>query len=155
NHRRPVIGTAADKGLTREKFGEIYPNLPSTNQRLLMDVGLIEVDDILAWKTDVPGIAPVGPVLDLYDNSLSLKLITMKVVGLSAISGPIRGEVHGLFYRYKAIGGYEYVSDFLIGPETYDGATDLATKANEESSNPLVNVALAVHHGDSGTLLFI
>ena len=32
----------------------------------------------------VSGIAPVGPVLDLYDNSLSLKLITLKVVGQAA-----------------------------------------------------------------------
>jgi hypothetical protein len=77
NYRQPVIGTTAEKGLTRERFNKIFPNLPSTNQRLLMDVGLVVLDDVLALKTEIPGIAPIGAVLDLYDNSLSLKLITM------------------------------------------------------------------------------
>lgn len=102
-HRREPVGSAAKKGLTREDFSAVYPNLASSRQRLLMDVGLVDLDDILAWKTEVPGIAPVGPVLDLYDNSLSLQLITMKVVGHSAVTGAIRGEIHGLFYRYKAM----------------------------------------------------
>ena len=72
--REPEIGTSADKGLTRLEFGRVYPRLHSSNQYLLMDVGLVEVYDILDWKTEIPGIAPIGPVLDLYDNSLSLKL---------------------------------------------------------------------------------
>jgi hypothetical protein len=36
-----------------------------------MDVGLIEVDNVYAWKTDIPGIAPVGPMLDLYGGHVS------------------------------------------------------------------------------------
>jgi hypothetical protein len=155
-HRMPKIGTAAHKGLTRKDFKTVYPNLPSTRQRLLMDIGLVELDDILAWKTATPGIAPVGPVLDLYDNALTLKLITLKVVGQSAISGMIRGEIHGLFYRYKAIGGSEYIADFLIGPETYGlGEERQAMLARSEERHPKRNVALGVHHGDSGTLLFV
>jgi hypothetical protein len=148
-HRRPRIGATAAKGLAREDFAVIYPNLHSTRQRLLMDVGLVDLDDVLNWKTEVPGIAPIGAVLDLYDNSLTLKLVTMKVVGLSAISGLIRGEIHALFYRYKAMGGSEYISDFLIGPETYGIESDNLTEHHA------TNVALGVHHGDSGTLLFI
>jgi len=156
NHRAPEIGASSDKGITRVDFAEVYPHFRSTNQRLLMDVGLIAVDDILQWKTEVPGIAPVGPILDLYDNSLSLKLITMKVVGQSAISGLIRGEIHGLFYRYKAMGGSEYMSDFLIGPESY-GLGEARQEELEalEKKHGEQNIALAVHHGDSGTLLFI
>jgi hypothetical protein len=122
SHRDPEIGVSAAKGSTREDFRAVYPSFSSTNQHLLMDVGLVAIDDILAWKTEVPGIAPVGTVLDLYDNSFNLKLITMKVVGQSAVSGLIRGEIHGLFYRYKSMGGADYISDFLIGPETYDRA---------------------------------
>jgi len=156
NHRTPEIGASSDKGLTRVDFGDVYPNFRSTNQRLLMDVGLVAVDDILQWKTEVPGIAPVGPILDLYDNSLSLKLITMKVVGQAAISGLIRGEIHGLFYRYKAMGGSEYMSDFLIGPETYGLGEDRQAELESiEKKHAALNVSLAVHHGDSGTLLFI
>ena len=155
-HREPEIGVTAAKGLTREEFAKVYPSFASRNQRLLMDVGLIEIDNVFAWKTDIPGIAPVGPVLDLYDNSFSLKLISMKVVGQAAVSGPLRGEIHALFYRYKAIGGWEYVSDFLIGPETY-GRHVPSLKAQEEAEkrNPKKNISLPVHHGDSGTVLYI
>jgi hypothetical protein len=80
----------------------------------------------------------------------------MKVVGQSAITGLIWGEIHGLFYRYKAMGGEEYVSDFLIGPETYglDKAA-LEHAAAQEARQKDANAALGVHHGDSGTLLFI
>jgi len=154
-HREPEIGTTAAKGLTREEFAKIYPAFPSHNQRLLMDVGLIELDNVFQWKSHVPGISPVGPVLDLYDNSFSLKLISMKVVGQAAVSGLIRGEIHALFYRYKAMGGWEYVSDFLIGPETYGDVPRLKAKEDEENKDPRKNVVLPVHHGDSGTVLYI
>lgn len=154
-HRRPEIGISADKGLTRENFGAVYPNFRSTNQRLLMDIGLVEVDNILEWKTEVPGISPVGPVADLYDNSFNLKLITMKVVGQSAVTGPIRGEIHGLFYRYKAMGGSEYITDFLIGPETYGELPGEKVTDGPKREAANTNVSLGVHHGDSGTLLFI
>ena len=155
NHRQPVIGVTAEKGLTRLDFGSVYPNFRSTNQHLLMDVGLIDIDDVLAWKTDVPSIAPVGEVIDLYDNSFSLQLISMKVVGWSAVSGAIRAEIQGLFYRYKAMGGWEYVSDFLIGPETYGDVSNLAAKEAAEKRNHRMNIGLSVHHGDSGTVLYI
>ena len=155
-HRQPRIGIAAEKGLNRVDFGKVYPNFPSTNQRLLMDVGLVELDEVFQWKTEVPGIAPIGPVLDLYDNSISLQLIKMKVAGQSGVSGLIRGEIHGLFYRYKAMGGSEYIADFLIGPETYD-IEDKVLKAREkaEEKDKTRNAALGVHHGDSGTVMFI
>jgi hypothetical protein len=154
-HRTSEIGITSEKGLTRVDFQEIYPNFQSTKQRLLMDVGLVDIDNILDWKTEFAGIAPVEPVLDLYDNSLSLKLIQMKVVGLSAVSGLIRGEIHGLFYRYKALGGSEYISDFLIGPETHGNVPDKEKKKKLEEDNKEVNIGLSVHHGDSGTVLFI
>jgi hypothetical protein len=154
-HREIEIGVAAKKGLTREDFHAVYPHFQSNDQRLLMDIGLVEVDDILQWKTAFPGIAPVEQVLDFYDNSLSLKLIAMKVVGLGAVSGMIRGEIHALFYRYKAMGGSEYLSDFLIGPETYDLPKGQKKKDGTEEKDKTENVALGVHHGDSGAVLFI
>ena len=148
-HRRPEIGVTSEKGITRTDFGTTYPHFASASQHLLIDVGLVDLDDITEWKTDFPGISPVEPVLDLYDNSFTLKLISMKVVGHSAVTGDIRGEIHALFYRFKAMGGSEYLTDFLIGPETYGPNV----KGKEESKGD--NVSLAVHHGDSGTLLFI
>ena len=50
------------------------------------------------------------------------------------------GEIHALFYRYKTSGGFEYVSDLLIGPRR-PGA------AQRPSVAPF-----ATHPGDSGTL---
>ena len=35
------------------------------------------------------------------------------------------GEIAALFYRFKSVGGFEYVSDFLIGPR--GPATSLGT----------------------------
>jgi hypothetical protein len=146
--RRPEIGVSAKKSLGREDFHEIYPGFASTNQYCLMDVGLVDLDDITQWKTAVPGISPTGPVLDLYDNSLTLKLTGMKVVGFGAVTGAMRGEIHGLFYRFKAMGGSEYIADFMIGPESYGVGTDVKEPDDE-------NIALEVAHGDSGTVLFI
>lgn len=145
NGHRPVeVGRTSDKGITRLAFKDVYPHFTSTYQYLLMDVGLVEVFDIQRWTTKFSGIAPVDNVLDLYDNSFSLHLIGMNVVGLGAVSGLIRGEIHGLFYRYKSIGGYEYLADFLIGPDT----TMYGDTAEQER-------AVSVLHGDSGALLFI
>jgi hypothetical protein len=45
------------------------------------------------------------------------------------------GEIAALFYRFKSVGGFEYVSDLLIGPR---GSAQLGT-----------------HPGDSGTLWMI
>ncbi len=45
----------------------------------------------------------------------------------------MRGEIAALFYRFKSVGGFEYVSDFLIGPRS--DASSLGT-----------------HPGDSGTV---
>ena len=148
-HRQPRIGVSAAKGLTRVDFHAVYPNLPSRDQYLLMDVGLVELDDVRQWKCDVPGIAPVGPVVDLYDNSFSLQLVGRKVVGRASVSGLVRGEIQGLFYRYKALGGFEYIADFLIGAESGAVAGSARTVAKEAVPD------FAVHHGDSGTVLYL
>jgi hypothetical protein len=149
SHRLLDIGVSAEKGITRQDFRAVYPHFASSNQYLLMDVGLIDLHDVTQWKTDFPGIAPVDTVLDLYDNSFNLHLVGMKVVGRAAVSGLTRGEIHGLFYRFKALAGSEYISDFIIGPETYGPEAEKKKEAKDK------NVSFAVHHGDSGTLLFI
>lgn len=141
------IGTTSVKGISRKNVKEVYPHFLSEYQYLQMDIGLIEVDDIKGWKTDIAGIPNVEDVLDLYDNNFTLQLIGCKVTGLSAISGMLHGEIQGLFYRYKAIGGYEYLSDFLIGPRSNPEQPGTAAEETERGFN--------VHHGDSGTLLLL
>ena len=48
----------------------------------------------------------------------------------------MHGEICALFYRFKSVGGFEYVADLLIGPRR--GGSSLGT-----------------HPGDSGTLWLI
>ena len=154
-NRCPRIGHTSKNGLVRENLELVYPGLPSTRQRLRLDVGLVELDDIRAWQTAVPGITPVGDVLDLYDNNFSLQLIRQKVAGQAARSGLLRGEIHALFYRHKSMGGSEYITDFLIGPETYVVGPDGKEQPIDRKEGRNENISFAVDHGDSGTLLFI
>jgi hypothetical protein len=151
-HRRSAIGVTHELGLTREDFSDVYPHFVSSGQYLLMDVGLVDLDDITQWKTSFPGIGEVEPVLDLYDNNLTLNLIGLKVVGESAVTGRIRGEIQALFYRFKSMGGSEYLSDFLIGPETVDDAGQPLDASLEAEGT---NRSFHIHHGDSGTVLMI
>ena len=129
------IGTTAFKQMGRAKFMEMYPGFTGKNLVVNQDVGLIEVDDLAMWKTEVLGFGQVNELKDLNTFNISLELITKKVFAFGAVSKNIAGQIAGLFYRYKAVGGTEYIADYLIGG--VDG-----------------NV-LNTHHGDSGTLWLI
>ena len=129
------IGTTAFKQMGRTKFMEMYPGFTGKNLVVNQDVGLIEVDDLAMWKTEVMGFGQVNELKDLNTFNISLELITKKVFAFGAVSKNIAGQIAGLFYRYKAVGGTEYIADYLIGG--VDG-----------------NV-LNTHHGDSGTLWLI
>ena len=56
----------------------------------------------------------------------------------------MEGEITALLYRYKSVGGFEYLADFLIGPRA--GHESGATARARTHSGPLT------HPGDSGTL---
>ncbi len=140
-----VIGKASGLQLGRISFEEIYPTLKGTSVYLNMDIGLVEVSDISQWKAEVLGIGQLEKIIDLDTNNITLKLINQKVVGFGAVSGQkFEGEIQALFYRYKSVGGFEYVSDFLIGPRT----KDIAQKQGGHKM-------LSLHHGDSGTLILL
>src|SRR5262249_11782775 len=61
------------------------------------------------------GIGRIGPLADLSIFNLTLNLIGCPVRAYGAASGLLFGEISALFYRYKSVGGIEYVADFLIG----------------------------------------
>jgi hypothetical protein len=148
-YHNEVIGETSKKGMTRALFKEIYPGLPSGKQYCQIDVGLVKLENITRWRAEIPQIGKTEEILDLYDNNFSLQLIGQTVVGIGAITGMIRGEIHGLFYRYKSLGGYEYLCDFLIGTDTKDRSAVLLRRDLRN------NIGLTVQHGDSGTLLMI
>jgi len=110
------IGRNSHKQLTRRPFEEVYEGWPGKNVYVNLDVGLIEVDNLNCWTAQVYGIGLMGKMADLSIN-ISLKLIGCPVRAYGCASGQIRGAVHGLFYRYKSVGGFEYVADFLVGPQ--------------------------------------
>lgn len=126
------IGKSSSKQIGNVEFEKMYPGWKARNLFINNDVGLIEIDDIRIWKTDVFQIGSYSKLADLNIYNLSLKLIGAPVVAFGSVSGRLDGEVCAMFYRYKSVGGYEYAADFLIGPR---GDTKLQTK-----------------HGDSGTL---
>jgi hypothetical protein len=126
------VGVTAQTQLTRKLFTEIYPGWHGDNIYVDLDVGLIEIDDLNQWTTQVYGVGEIGPLADLDVSNISLSLIDCPVRGYGAASGDMRGQVKALFYRYKSVGGFEYVADLLIGPRK--------------------GLALGTHPGDSGTL---
>ncbi len=129
------VGRAAsrDMQLSKLAFADVYPGWPGAHLFVNADVGLVDVDNINQWRTDVFQIGPLGPIADLNVNSLGLSIIGAKVRGFGAGSGAINGQVSALFYRYRSMGGIEYVCDFLIGP------------AEQETA--------VVRHGNSGAVL--
>jgi hypothetical protein len=129
------IGLSAPLALKRKLFTELYTEWPGKNVYVDLDVGLIDLDDLERWTTQVYGIGEIGPLADLDASTITLRLIGCPVRAHGAASGPMNGEICALFYRFKSVGGFDYVADVLIGP----------TKERP----------LGTHPGDSGTLWLI
>jgi hypothetical protein len=131
------LGISSKNQLGKIAFTDAYPGWPGKNIVVNADIGLIEVDSVDMWKTEVFGIGKFGDLLDLTVFNISLDLIDsvdnpQVVHAFGAVSGALNGVIRALFYRYKSVGGREYVSDFLIGP--------------------MPGSKVITHHGDSGTL---
>ncbi len=109
--------------LGKRAFSEVYPGWPGSRVVANLDAGLIRVDDVKGWTAQVYGVGQVGDVVDLNVGTFRLDIIDQPLIALGATSGLMKGKILGLFYRYKTVGGLEYVSDFVIGPR--DGDTPL------------------------------
>jgi hypothetical protein len=146
NDEEVIVGKASELQMGRIPFEKVYPTFKGSSLYLNMDVGLIDINDINQWKTEVYGIGQLEKMVDLDTNNITLKLINQKVVGFGGVSGKVfEGEIQALFYRYKSVGGFEYVSDFLIGPRT----KNIPHKRGDE------NKYLSVKRGDSGSLILL
>jgi hypothetical protein len=145
NGEKTPIGRASAKQISRLGFSEVYPEWPGKKVYLNMDVGLIELDDLSAWTARIRDMPTMGPLVDLSATSLSLSLIGCRVVGTGAISGRMEGEICALHYRYKSVGGFEYLADFLLGPRKRGPTSKAKSKALEKSN-------FLTRPGDSGTV---
>jgi len=132
NGQSEKIGFTAALGLGRGDFEELYKPWPGKRVFINLDIGLIEIPDLKKWSTSIYGVGPIGPLAPLSIYNITLNLIGCPVRAHGAMSGRMAGRIAALFYRYKAIGGYEYIADFLIGSRTEE--------------------PLPTRHGDSGTV---
>lgn len=135
------IGTSAKSRfeqrsqLGKRLFKDIYPGWAGSRSYANLDAGLIRIDDLNYWTAQVFGIGELGALVDLHTDSISLDLIGCPVRAFGGASGELYGEIQALFYRYKSVGGFDYISDLLIGPR--NAQTPVKTQP-----------------GDSGTLWF-
>ena len=151
---KPVGLSQQVESLGATSFSTVYPSLPGRETYINLDAGLIKINRVADWSTGVRGFKEeTGPMLDFSGDTASLDWIGCAVVAHGASSGDLRGEIRALFYRYKTVGGREYISDFLIGSPT--SANTKARKSNApkgehsaEAPRPLTAP------GDSGTVWF-
>jgi len=121
------IGVASKRHLTRLAFTEVYPEFAGRRTYMNLDVGLIELSDLNNWTSQTFGLGPMGAVADLNELNITTRLIDAPVIASGAASGRLEGRIKALFYRYKSVGGYDYVSDFLIAPrQGSQTSTDLS-----------------------------
>src|ERR1051325_2498803 len=116
SRERVQIGIASKHHLSRLEFQEVYPEFVGHRTYVNLDVGLIELNDLNDWTSQIFGLGPSSSLADLNELNITTRLIDAPVVATGAASGRLEGRIKALFYRYKSVGGYDYVSDFLIAP---------------------------------------
>lgn len=110
------IGVSAADAVGRIGWADAYPTLNPAHANLTFDAGLVKLDRVNEWTSQVFGLGPVGDPVDLHGSALSLDLVGCPVKACGGASGKLEGEIHALFYRYRTLGGMDEVTDFLIGP---------------------------------------
>lgn len=126
---RVRVGTTAAIGARKLPFETAYPGWPGRRAVSNIDVGLIEIDDLSVWTTQIAGLGPVGTPIDLHADNITVDLIDCPVEAYGGASGPLTGRISGLFYRYKSIGGTDYISDVLVMPDK-----DLTTRPGDSGT---------------------
>jgi hypothetical protein len=114
--RRVEIGASASRQITRLPFSEVYPEYAGRRSYLTLDVGLVAVEDVDDWTSQVLGLPHVGELADLSERNIGTRLIDAPVTAYGAASGLLQGRVAALFFRHRSRGGYDDVTDFLIAP---------------------------------------
>lgn len=139
------IGRTSDFGVDRRPLTSIFPSWTAPRTLLTLDAGLIRIDDISNWTSQAFGIGEIGELFDATEQSVTLDLIGCPVRAFGGATGVTEGEIRALFFRYESVGGYEHVTDVLIGPRRND---DHARILNPVIEHPIT------HPGDSGALWF-
>ena len=117
---RRQVGKSNRNQIGKKLFKDVYRGWPGERAYANLDAGLIEVEDVKRWTAQVFGVGELDDPVDLNTDTISLDLIGCPVRAFGGASGELAGEIQALFYRYKSIGGFDYVSDLLIGPRGAD-----------------------------------
>ena len=131
---RIEIGPASKQHLSRLEFTEVYPEFVGRRTYVNLDVGLIELKDLNDWTSQTFGLGVTGPLADLNELNITTRLIDAPVLATGAASGRLEGRIKALFYRYKSVGGYDYVSDFLIAPRQLDDGKAAQTQPGDSGA---------------------
>lgn len=134
------VGITTNLALDRVPMPKVFPGWAYDKTLLKMDAGLVRIDDITDWTSQAFGIGEIGELFDATEASLTLDLIGTPVRAFTAKSGGSEGEIRALFFRYESLGGFDDVTDALIGPRYRAKKTD--------SDHPFTQP------GDSGSLWF-
>lgn len=129
---KALIGVSDAVQQRHLKFSDVYPDWPGERVFATIDAGLIRVDDVSQWTAQVYGVGELGEVANLNVDTISLDLIGCPVKAFGSASGTLRGKIKALFYRYRSVGGFDYVSDVLIGPRSDAG--ELATRPGDSGT---------------------
>ena len=145
------IGAAEGTAVTKQTLKALFPAFGESNAFVNVDAGLVRVDDVSDWTSQVFGIGEIGEVFDATASTLTLDLTGLPVRAFGGTSGVLEGEIKALFFRYQSLGDFDYVSDLLIGPRRPSrtpaaGDSRLQRRPAEPSAQTLP--------GDSGTLWF-
>jgi hypothetical protein len=132
--KRVRIGAAHGRQLGKRSFEQVYRGWPGNRTFCNLDAALVRVDDIGTWTAQTYGIGELGPIVDLHPDTLTIDWIGCPLRAFGAASGQMEGQIQALFYRYRSLGGFDYVSDLLIS----------ARDGKELLTRP----------GDSGTMWF-
>jgi hypothetical protein len=130
------VGTSDARQVGKKEFERVYPGWPGANVFCNLDAGLIRVDDVARWTTQVLGVGSLARMIDLNTDTITLDLVDCPVRGFGGASGELYGSIAGFFYRYKSVGGFDYVADLIIAPRP----------SPRDGGRP------STHPGDSGTL---
>ena len=136
NGKACKIGQAYPKQIGKKMFEEIYNGWPGKNIYSNVDAGLVKLEDVTDFTAQIFGIGEMGDLVDLTPQNITLDLVGCPVRAFGGASGHMRGEIQALLYRYKSVGGFDYVSDMIIGKIQND------------------NIDFVTQPGDSGTLWF-
>lgn len=148
---RVRVGVSDGTAVTKQKLKDLFPAYGASNVFVNMDAGLVRLDDVTDWTSQVFGIGEVGEMFDATASTLTLDLTGLPVRAFGGTSGVLEGEIKALFFRYMSLGDYDYVSDVLIGPRRP------AQKPKPGSAAALRRPAgpkAETRPGDSGTLWF-